>query len=128
MRAHLEQARQPTWRLWARDAAIEKKDILKARGYSWSTGEFGRPKCWYRDVVDAEKTAEGAWLQRNVMEPAQAVWALRITAKNRYSDRCWGWGERLGIELEGAVDRSEGRWSGVMKADIVRAGQNDTPV
>ena len=128
LKALLGQARQPTWRLWARDAAIEKKDILKARGYSWSTGEFGRPKCWYRDVVDAEKTAEGAWLQRNVMEPAQAVWALRITAKNRYSDRCWGWGERLGIELEGAVDRSEGRWSGVMKADIVRAGQNDTPV
>jgi len=43
MRAHLEQARQPTWRLWARDAAIEKKDLLKARGYSWSAGEFERP-------------------------------------------------------------------------------------
>lgn len=28
----LEQARQPTWRLWARDAAIEKKDVLKTRG------------------------------------------------------------------------------------------------
>jgi DNA polymerase III subunit epsilon len=42
----LEQARQPTWRLWARDAAIEKKDLLKARGYSWSPGEAGRPKCW----------------------------------------------------------------------------------
>jgi DNA polymerase-3 subunit epsilon len=41
----LEQARLPTWRLWARDAGIEKKDILKARGYAWSTGEFGRPRC-----------------------------------------------------------------------------------
>ena len=30
--ALLEQARLPTWRLWARDAAIEKKDALKARG------------------------------------------------------------------------------------------------
>src|SRR5262249_7201730 len=43
-------ARQPTCRLWARDAVIEKKDLLKARGYSWSAGEFGRPRCWYRDV------------------------------------------------------------------------------
>jgi DNA polymerase-3 subunit epsilon len=34
----LEQARLPTWRLWARDAAIEKKDVLKARGYAWSPG------------------------------------------------------------------------------------------
>jgi hypothetical protein len=42
----------PTWRLWARDAAIEKKDILKGRGYAWSPGEFGRPRCWYR--IDLE--------------------------------------------------------------------------
>jgi len=53
----------PTWRLWARDAAIEKKDLLKARGYDWSPGELGRPKCWYRDVSDADKTAEVSWLR-----------------------------------------------------------------
>jgi DNA polymerase-3 subunit epsilon len=68
----------PTWRLWAKDAAIEKKDLLKARGYAWSPGEFGRPKCWYRDVADAEKAAEVLWLGANVMGPDQAVWALRI--------------------------------------------------
>jgi DNA polymerase III subunit epsilon len=95
----LEQARLPTWRLWARDAAIEKKDILKARGYAWSPGEFGRPKCWYRDVSDTDKAAEVSWLRANVMGSDQAVWALRITAKNRYSDRCWGWGEPLSISL-----------------------------
>jgi DNA polymerase-3 subunit epsilon len=32
LQALLEQARLPTWRLWARDAVIEKKDVLKARG------------------------------------------------------------------------------------------------
>jgi DNA polymerase-3 subunit epsilon len=94
LQALLEQARLPTWRLWARDAAIEKKDILKARGYAWSPGEFGRPKCWYRDVSDADKAAEVAWFRENVMEPSQAVWALRITARDRYSDRCWGLGRR----------------------------------
>jgi len=93
--ALLEQARLSTWRLWARDAPIGKKDTLKARSYSWSAGEFERRKCWYRDVTDADKSAEVAWLRANVMGPDQAVWALRITAKDRYSDRCWGWGEPL---------------------------------
>jgi DNA polymerase III subunit epsilon len=106
LQALLEQARLPTWRLWARDAAIEKKDVLKARGYAWSPGEFGRPKCWYRDVADADKAAEVSWLQANVMGPDQAIWALRITARDRYSNRCWAWGEPLGISLECAVGRS----------------------
>jgi DNA polymerase-3 subunit epsilon len=96
LRALLERARLATWRLWARDAAIEKKDLLKARGYIWSPGEFGRrPKCWYRDASDVEKAAEAAWLWANVMGPGQATWALRITARDRYSDRCWGWGEPI---------------------------------
>jgi hypothetical protein len=89
-----------------------------------SAGEFGRPKSWYRDVSDADKAAEAAWLRANVTGPGQALWGLRITARDRYSDRCWAWGERLGIALEGAVDRSEGRWSGAITPDIVQ-GQND---
>jgi len=68
----------------------KKKDLLKARGYSWSAGEFERPKCWYRNVADAEIS----WLRGNVIGPGQAVWALRITARDRYSDRCWCWEER----------------------------------
>jgi DNA polymerase III subunit epsilon len=106
LQALLEQARLPTWRLWARDAAIEKKDVLKARGYAWSPGEFGRPRCWYRDVSDAAKAAEVSWLRANVMGPDQAVWALRITARDRYSDRCWGWGTQLTEPLVHTEDPS----------------------
>jgi DNA polymerase-3 subunit epsilon len=109
LQALLEQARLPTWRLWARDAAIDKKDVLKARGYAWSPGEFGRPKCWYRDMSDIDKATEVSWLRANVMGPDQAAWALRITARDRYSDRCWTWGERLDIPLEWAADRSGSR-------------------
>jgi DNA polymerase-3 subunit epsilon len=109
LQALLEQARLPTWRIWAKGADIEKKDVLKARGYSWSPGEFGRPRCWYRDVSDTDKAAEAAWLRANAMGLGQAVWALRITARDRYSDRCWGWREPLGIALEWAADRSGGR-------------------
>jgi hypothetical protein len=110
LQALLERARLPTWRLWAREAAVEKKDVLKARGYAWSPGEFGRPKCWYRDVSDTDRATEVAWLRANVMGPDHAVWALRITAKNRHSDRCWCWGERLNISLECAVDRDSDTW------------------
>jgi DNA polymerase-3 subunit epsilon len=92
----LEKARTRSWRLWARDAPIETKDALKARGYTWSPGEFGRPRCWFRDVSDAEKLAEVAWLRATVIDPDQDVWALRLTAKDRYSDRCWRWGEEVG--------------------------------
>jgi DNA polymerase III subunit epsilon len=95
LQALLERARIPTWRLWARESAIETKDFLKNRSYTWSPGEFGRPRCWYRDVSDADKAAEVMWLRANVLQPDQAVWALRITARDRYSDRCWGWGEPL---------------------------------
>jgi DNA polymerase III subunit epsilon len=116
LQALLEQARLPTWRVWARDAAIEKKDVLKARGYTWSPGEFGRPKCWYRDVPDTDKATEVSWLQANVMEQNQVVWALRVTARDRYSDRCWGWGEPLGIALEGAADRLERPSTDLMQA------------
>jgi hypothetical protein len=63
-----------------------------------------------------------------VLGPDQAVWALRITAKDRYSDRCWCWGERLDISLECAVYRPRRRWNGAMTPDVVREGQNDTLV
>jgi ROS/MUCR transcriptional regulator protein len=36
LQALLEKARPQTWRLWARDSAIETKDLLKNRGYTWS--------------------------------------------------------------------------------------------
>jgi hypothetical protein len=36
------------------------------------------------------------------------------------------WDEPLGIAFDAAVDRSGGRWNGVMTPDIVREGQNDT--
>jgi len=47
----------------------------------------------------------------------QAVWALRVTAKNRYSDRCCAWGESLGIAVEAALDRFERRWGGLANLD-----------
>ena len=74
------------------DAPIETKDAPKARGYTWSPGDFGRPRCWFRDVSDAEKLSEVEWLRTSVIGPDHEVWASPITARDRYSDRCWRWG------------------------------------
>jgi len=76
---------------WTRAAAVAEK----ARGYRWSAGELGRPKSWYRDVPDTDKAAEVSWLRSNVLGRGDLPWGLRITARDRYSDRCWEWGERL---------------------------------
>jgi DNA polymerase-3 subunit epsilon len=39
----LEQARRPSWRIWAEGAAFELKDALKARGYRWNAEHGGAP-------------------------------------------------------------------------------------
>jgi len=36
---------------------------ISCGGTAWSPGEFGRPRCWYRDVSDADKAAEASWLR-----------------------------------------------------------------
>jgi len=41
VQALLNRARFADTAVMARDAAIEKKDVLEARGYSWSAGEIG---------------------------------------------------------------------------------------
>jgi hypothetical protein len=57
-------------------------------------------------VSDADRAEEVSWLRANVMGSDQAIWALRITARDRYSDRCWGWGEPL-AEPVGPNDHAE---------------------
>ena len=119
-----DDARLPTYP----HAAIEKKDVLKARGYAWTPGEFGRPKCCHRGVSDADKAAEAAWLRANVMGPDRAIWALRMTAKDRYSDRCWGWGERLDIALDAAAEPRSKALERRNQVGGIQGRQNNTPV
>ena len=76
--------------------------------------------------VGADKATEVTWLRENVMGQDQKVWGLRITARDRYSDRCCGWGERLNIELDWPADRSGGRWNGKSTTDAFREGHADT--
>lgn len=83
----LETARQPTWRLWALDSPYDLKDRLKARGYRWGDGADGNPKCWFRDVPEADLEAEKAYLEAEIYAAPFEPRCVRITALTRYSDR-----------------------------------------
>ena len=88
MKTLLDNARKPTYRIWADGAPFDLKDNLKARGYRWSSGNDGKPKAWYIDIDEESHVSELQWLddevyQGNHAEPKKD----RITAFERYSQR-----------------------------------------
>ena len=88
LKALLDRARQPTWRIWATGAPFETKDILKARGYRWSPGEAPWPKSWYQDGIgEAEKDAEIAFLHAHIYRRAVSLKIDGFTAFDRFSER-----------------------------------------
>ena len=71
--------------------------------FAWDEGEGDRTRDWWL-------TAHFRYFGAKVMGPDQAVWALRITARDLYSDRCWCWGEPLDLHwnaLSIALDGAE---------------------
>ena len=70
----LEQARRPTWRVWAEGAPFELKDVLKGRGYRWNAEHGGAPRAWYIDVDEAGREAELAFLRCEIYQgPPQGL-------------------------------------------------------
>lgn len=86
--ALLEQARTPTWRIWAQNAPFAMKDQLKARGYRWNGDDAVPPRCWFIDVADADKEAELIFLRTEIYGGDIDLLARRIDAYDRFSDRC----------------------------------------
>jgi DNA polymerase III subunit epsilon len=85
--AMLNNARKVTWRIVAEGSPFDLKETLKARGYRWNAGENGQPKAWYIDVVDQQKDAEVAFLNKNIFKRNIDLRLVRITALERHSDR-----------------------------------------
>lgn len=77
--AHLVDAvRTPSCRIYARRAAFEVKDRLKARGYRWSAQQ----RCWWIEVPPQGESAEYAWLAELSHQIAPAV--EMVTAYERH--------------------------------------------
>lgn len=70
------------------NADFDKKDILKARGYRWSTGDAGLPKSWYTIVKEADYEDEMHYLQTEIYGGRTVnLPSASINARSRYSGR-----------------------------------------
>jgi DNA polymerase III subunit epsilon len=71
-------------RIHAIGSPFHTKDVLKARGYRWSDGSDGRPKCWWRDVDEAAFDEEDAFLADKVYGGHSEAIVQRLTACERF--------------------------------------------
>jgi DNA polymerase III subunit epsilon len=84
----LANARRRAFRIWALEAPIECKDLLKERGYRWSNGADGRPRAWFRDLDRDLVVAEELFLAEKIYDGGACRHELfRIDYSNRFSDR-----------------------------------------
>ncbi len=83
----LQNARMPTWRIWAENSPFDLKDVLKARGYRWNPDGTPFPKAWFIDVSDDDRQAELNFLQKEIYQRDIQLLTRRIDAFNRFSDR-----------------------------------------
>jgi len=84
----LTSARRTEYRIWAVSAPFEMKDLLKKRGYRWSSGEDGGHKAWHIDIAEADLEAELKYLQTEIYSrPMGELPKKKITAQLRYSLR-----------------------------------------
>jgi DNA polymerase III subunit epsilon len=87
--ALLDSARRPRWRIRALGARFAARSALKTRGYRWNDGSNGAARAWFIDVGEDALEAELDFLRREIYRrPNVAVDAQRVTALDRYSDRC----------------------------------------
>lgn len=72
-------------RIFAENSPFDMKDHLKARGYRWSDGSDGRPKCWWVELPEAALEDELAYLQAEIYRWRDADPPVqRLTAFDRY--------------------------------------------
>lgn len=83
----LERARRKTIRIWAEQSPFELKDELKRRGYRWSDGTDGRPKAWYIDVDERDRSGEIEFLQKTIYQREAHLQTRTLTAFDRFSVR-----------------------------------------
>jgi DNA polymerase-3 subunit epsilon len=74
--------------IWAIGAPFDAKDVLKARGYRWSSGAGGELKAWHVTVMADELDAELAFLDSIYSGDARSIVRVdRMSPLNRFSTR-----------------------------------------
>jgi DNA polymerase-3 subunit epsilon len=87
LRRLLDEARTPSWRIWAQNSPYDLKDALKARGYRWNGEGTGAPRAWYVDVGEDAREAELAFLRAEIYCGEVDLLVRRIDAHDRFSER-----------------------------------------
>lgn len=87
LKSVIERSKRPAWRLWAKDAPVEARDALEARGYKWSDGSDKlRPIMAWGKVTEAlDKELE--FLSLQVYDTETVIPVEKVTGKERYSGR-----------------------------------------
>ncbi|MDE3208104.1 MAG: 3'-5' exonuclease [Pseudomonadota bacterium] len=83
----LEQARKTTYRIYAINAPFAHKDILRKKGYAWNDGSNNQPKAWFIEVTEEQREGELDFLYKEIYQGEPNLPQVRITARNRYSNR-----------------------------------------
>lgn len=71
-------------RVHAMGSPFHTKDVLKARGYRWSDGTDGRPKCWWREVDEDAYEDEHTFLSDQIYRDVVEAHVERLTAYDRF--------------------------------------------
>jgi DNA polymerase-3 subunit epsilon len=84
LKALLDSAREPSYRVWATGSPFETKDLLRARQYRWDPDE----RCWWRELAAVDLEGELAWLKTAVYAGRSAAVDIDLLdARVRYSGR-----------------------------------------
>lgn len=85
----LENSAESITKLYAINAPFDKKDILKQRGYRWSDGSNGTPKCWWISIPESQEKDEFAYLAAGVYPNGRtdSIEIKRISPVDRFSRR-----------------------------------------
>ncbi|MGN6210490.1 3'-5' exonuclease [Asticcacaulis sp.] len=81
----LESSRLERVRVWAEYSPFDKKDVLKARGYKWSSGEDQQPKAWWTEVDAGMLETEKAYLEAEIYGRSDFTLTTKhLTAVSRF--------------------------------------------
>lgn len=80
----LQNSAKKTFRIWAVNAPIEEKDLLKRRQYRWSPAGEGKHKAWFIELEADQLLKELKFLQSIYPYPI-CLPVEELNAKNRFS-------------------------------------------
>lgn len=80
----LASSQQTRLRIHAIGSPFHTKDSLKERGYRWSDGTGGKPKCWWREVAQDAYDDEVCFLEEEIYAGGMHAHVERLTACERF--------------------------------------------